>query len=129
MTLPWVRIDSNLASHDKILALVHDPSPRRWQAAFSYVCAIGWSADRGTDGEIPPTALPFIHGTRTTSRLLVDHYLWEPNGHGGWVIHNFADRQITKATADKIRGDAQRAACVRWHGPDCWIDGVGCSRA
>jgi len=128
MSLPWVRIDSNIASHDKILALIHDPSPRRWQAAFSYVCSIGWSGDAGTDGRIPTAALPFIHGTPTTARLLVDYGLWERDERRGWEIHNFADRQQTSATAALRRVDAQRAACIRWHGPDCWGP-KGCSRA
>src|SRR5437868_7186513 len=61
MSLPWVRLDSNIASHDKILALLSDPSPKRWQAAASYMFALGWSGDHGTDGRIPQAALPFVH--------------------------------------------------------------------
>jgi len=126
-SLLWVRIDSDLASHDKILNLVHDANPRRWQAAFSYVCAIGWSGGRGTDGKVSAYALPYIHGTSTTARLLVEHGLWEPNGRGSWQIHNFADRQQTTAVTEQRRTEAARAACIRWHGPECWGP-KGCSR-
>jgi hypothetical protein len=126
MTLPWVRIDSNIASHDKILALLHDPNTQRWRAAFSYVCAIGWSGDRGTDGEIPTTALPFVHGTRQTADLLVRHNLWTTTPTG-WEIHNFAERQQTRAVAEIRTREARRAACIRWHGPECWGP-KGCTR-
>jgi hypothetical protein len=128
VSLLWVRIDTNLASHDKILALVNDPSPRRWQAAFSYVCAIGWAGDRETDGVVSRHALPYVHGTPTTARLLVDYGLWEPNGSGSWHIHNFAERQQTSVVAAQRRLDAARAACIRWHGPECWGPN-GCSRS
>lgn len=130
MSLPWVRIDTNLASHDKILSLLDDSSAPlgiRYRAAFSYVCAIGWSADRGTDGDVPSTALPFIHGTKTTGRLLTDHKLWEQHTSGLWVIHNYAERQITTPVVERKRTEGKRAACIRWHGVDCWTS-KGCSR-
>lgn len=127
MTLPWVRIDANIASHDKILNLLDDPSPKRWQAFATYVCAIGWSADRGTDGRIPTNALRFMHGTPTTARLLVRHGLWHENANG-WEIHNYATYQATTSTIDTTRREAQRAACIRWHGRECWSDKTGCSR-
>ena len=55
--LAWVRMDVNLPSHDKILELLSDPSPKRWQAAASYAFAICWSGGAGTDGRITPAAL------------------------------------------------------------------------
>lgn len=131
MTLPWVRIDSHIGSHDKILLLTSDPSPKRWQSAFSYVCSIGWAGDQGTDGAIPRVALPFIHGTTTTARLLVTYRLWEESLNG-WQIVNFAERQeisaITEFKREAARRSAQKANCVRWHGPGCW-GGDGCSRS
>lgn len=129
MSLPWVRIDTNLASHDKILSLLdatEAPPATRWRAAFSYVCSIGWSADKGTDGDIPATALPFIHGTKATARLLVAAHLWE-SGPDGWTIRNYADRQTTTAATEARRREGKRAACVRWHGVECWTS-RGCSR-
>lgn len=133
MVLPWVRIDTGIASHDKILALLNDPSPQRWRAFTSYVCSIGWSAEHSTDGEIPRTAFPFIWATSHTAELLVKHELWEVNVYdSGWTIHNYALRQqlaiITEAKREQSSVNAQRAACSRWHGPQCW-GAEGCSRA
>ena len=131
MSLPWVRLDSHIASHDKILNLLSDPSPRRWQAAFSYVSAIGWAGDQETDGAIPRVALAFVHGTPTTARLLVVYRLWEESLNG-WQIVNFAERQqlssIGEGKREAARIAGQKANCVRWHGPKCW-GGDGCSVA
>ena len=132
MALPWVRLDSHIASHDKILNLLSDPSPKRWQAAFSYVCALGWSGDQGTDGRVPPTALPFVHGTAATARLLVKHDLWDES-LTGWTIRNFALRQelavVTAGNREMKRMAAEKGNCSRWHGPKCWKEGAGCGRA
>jgi hypothetical protein len=130
MALPWVRLDSHIASHDKILALLSDPSPKRWQAAFSYTCALGWSGDQGTDGAVPQIALPFVHGTTTTARLLVKYRLWE-EGLTGWTIVNFLERQemaaVTAGKRESRRVAAEKANCARWHGPECW-GSRGCGR-
>lgn len=130
MGLPWFRMDSSIASHDKILALLSDPSPKRWQAFTSYVCAIGWSAEHGTDGRLTAAALPFIHGTKATAGLLVAHRLWLPVA-GGWEIRNYLSRQemaaITAGKQEAARVAAQKANCSRWHGSDCWSK-EGCSR-
>lgn len=133
MSLPWFRVDTNLASHDKVLSLLDDPAPKaiRYQAAFSYVCSIGWSVDRETDGRIPVLALPYVHGTKATARLLVKYDLWheEPPGY---LIHNYAKRQPLASVAEAGRETrkiaATKAACVRHHGPECWVPGYGCSR-
>ncbi len=127
MSLPWFRVDTNIASHDKILALLDDPAPAgvKYRALWSYVCAIGWSVDAETDGRIPRSAFVFVHATPATARLLVKFDLWheEPPGYR---IHNYGDRQALARTANAIRESrrlaGQRAACLRWHGPDCWDD-------
>lgn len=130
MALPWVRLDSHIGSHDKILQLLADPSPKRWQAAFSYCCALGWSGDQGTDGRIPAVALSFVHGTTTTARLLVTYRLWNESA-SGWQIVNYAERQeltvITAAKREGRRVAAEKANCNRWHGKDCWTE-RGCGR-
>jgi hypothetical protein len=122
MSLPWVRLDTGLASHDKILALLADTSPKRWQAAFSFPCAIGWSGDHGTDGHVPSTALPFIHGTKATAALLEKYRLWVPE-RGGWFMPNYPVRQelsvVTAAKAEAKRLGGIKGNCIRHHGPDC----------
>lgn len=124
MPLPWVRLDSSIASHDKVLSLLSDPSPKKWQAVSSYVFGLGWSGQQGTDGRIPISALPFIHATTTTARLLVKYGLWDEISNGtGWTIRNYAERQqltmVTEAKKATLTAAARKANCVRWHGEEC----------
>ena len=122
MGLPWVRLDANIPSHDKILALLNDPSPRRWQAFTSYVCSFAWSGGQGTDGHIPTYALGSVHGTKETARLLEKYGLWD-EAVAGWTVRNFAKRQPSTATSESTHDAKRRASakgnCVRHHGPDC----------
>lgn len=130
MGLPWVRLDSNIATHDKILHLVGDPSSLRWQAAASYMFALGWSGGQGTDGKIPTAALGFVHGNAKTARLLVKYRLWNEVS-GGFQIVNFERRQQTNDLTETIRTSqsegGKRGACKRHHGETCWRAGK-CSR-
>lgn len=130
MSLAWFRMDNNIATHDKIIGLLNDPHGQRFRAAFSYVCALGHSAGHGTDGHINPAELPFVWGTKATADLLIRYDLWIPNGHG-WEIKNYALRQELSEAAQAKREIASEAGrrgnCLRWHGPDCWTDGHGCS--
>lgn len=127
MGLPWVRLDSTIASHDKILHLLSDPSTAKWQAAASYMFALGWSGAQGTDGFVPKTALPFVHGTPKTARLLEKYGLWVES-RAGWQIKNYSGRQQLSAIAEgkkaAQRAGAAKGNCIRHHGPDC-----GCWRA
>lgn len=128
MGLPWFRMDSLFASHDKILALLADTSAKRWQAAFSWASAMGWSAYHGTDGRIPATALTFVHGTKATAELLVKYGLWEPVT-AGYQIRNYDKRQQLAWVGETIRQGKSEAGQLgnheRWHvkrkltDPDC----------
>lgn len=123
MPLPWVRLDSNIASHDKILALLEEkPAARAYQAAFSYVAALGHCGGHGTDGLITFSALRFVHGTRATAELLVTHGLWVPDPLG-WRIPRWAERQQSEAVTTNTKlaqsMGARKANCVRWHGSAC----------
>lgn len=122
MALPWVRLDSSIASHDKTLALLSDPSPKRWQAMSSYMFGLGWCGEHGTDGAIPKAALPFLHGTPSTAALLVKHGFWESTDTG-WQVRNYIERQELAVVTEKKRNaqrlSALRTNCMRKHGPDC----------
>lgn len=122
MSLPWVRLDSDIASHDKVLNLLSDDDPLRWQAFSSYVCALGWSGGHGTDGRVPRASLPFVHGTPETARLLEKYGLWDV-APGGWQIRNFEERQETAVVREaktSARKEASRKGnCVRHHGAEC----------
>lgn len=132
MSLPWVRLDSNIYAHDKILALKTDPSAKKWQAIAVYMMSIGWSGGMGTDGFIPRYALEQIHGNAAIARLLEKYRLWE-EALNGWNVVNFADRQQLSITSDHIKkaqkDGAIKGNCVRHHGPQCgcWKKKVGAS--
>lgn len=120
MGLPWVRLDSNIATHDKILALLTRRNGRG--IAFSYCCALAYSGGNGTDGHIPFAALPFIHATKKDVETMVEVGLLDPDPYG-WTIRNWADRQQLTAVSESLRAGQRRGAlkanCVRWHGPAC----------
>lgn len=122
MGLPWVRLESTIASHDKVLDLIARYGQRGKAAAFSYCCSLGYAGGNGTDGHIPFTALPFVHATKKDAAILVDAGLWEPDPTG-WTIHNYGDRQQLNVVTDTLRTakrkGALKANCTRWHGPNC----------
>ena len=122
MALPWVRLDSNVAQHDKILALKNDPSPKKWQAIASYFFGLAWSGGQGTDGFIPAYALEAVHGTPQTARLLVTYKLWE-EGLSGYKIRNYESRQELNIVAEAKRAaqsaGGRKARCRQNHGPEC----------
>lgn len=120
MSLPWVRLDSNIASHDKVLALLAD---RDGAKAFTlYVCALGWSGGHGTDGLVPRHVLPLIHGNERLARQLEKHGLWR-EATTGWHIHNYELRQELAVIAEAKRAGksaaGRKSQCVQRHGPDC----------
>lgn len=122
MGLPWVRLDSNIASHDKILSLIAAHGQRGRAAAFTYCCSLGYAGGNGTDGLVPFTALPFVHGSKKDAEILVSVGLWDPCPLG-WQIRNYGDRQQLSVVSDAIRAaqslGAQKGNCARWHAKDC----------
>lgn len=122
MPLPWVRLDSSFATHDKVLRLLAEHGEKGRSAAFVYCCALGYCGLHGTDGLISFPALPFVHGRKRDAEILVQVGLWVPD-RAGWRINNWATRQEAAATSaakkQAASTAASKAACVRWHGPDC----------
>ncbi len=121
MSLPWVRLDSNIATHDKVLDLLSRPNGHK---AFTlYICALGYSGAHGTDGRIKRLALPMCHGTSKLADLLVDVGLFRHLEAGDYEIHNWELRQegeiVREMKAEGIRLASQKANCVRWHGKAC----------
>jgi hypothetical protein len=120
MPLPWVRLDTNLPSHDKILELLAMRDGHR--TAFVYVCSLSYCGHNQTDGFIPLAALPLIHGRRADADRLVEVRLWTL-APKGWVIPNWLERQessqVTESKKSGQRLASLKANCIRWHGPDC----------
>lgn len=121
MALPWVRLDTNIGTHDKILELLeHRDGPK---AFVLYISAMGWSGGAGQDGRIPAHALGINHGNRKLADLLVDVRLWEHIEGGGYRFPTW-DRRQEPAIAREVRATlkamgGRKGNCVRWHGPDC----------
>ncbi|MBH0121543.1 hypothetical protein I0Q12_19320 [Rhodococcus sp. CX] len=110
MGLPWIRLDTTLADHPKILELVED---KAFQAAFAAVMAMTYSGKHGTDGFISRSALPFIHARTVDAKRLVKVGLWV-EVPGGWLINGWDEYQLSDDAAKKRRERAQKAAAARW---------------
>jgi hypothetical protein len=115
--LPWVRIDSDIASAPKVADMIAEHGQKGKAAAFVFVAGIGYCAQHLTDGHIKKGALPFIHGTPQDARLLVEARLWDP-ADKGWRVVNFDRHQPTRQTTEDaaaMRSEkARTAANARW---------------
>jgi hypothetical protein len=123
MSLPWVRLDSNIASHDKVLRLLAMPNGAK--AFVLYTCALGYCGGHATDGRVEPYALPMLHGTPKLAQMLVEVRLWayDPGGGGAYYMPNWAERQelamVTEAKRAAQRLGGLKGSCVKNHGPGC----------
>ncbi|WP_238780374.1 hypothetical protein [Prescottella equi] len=110
MGLPWIRLDTTIADHPKMLDLAED---KAFQAMTAHMLAMAYAGKHGTDGFIPKGALPFIHGRKTDADRLVRVGLWVETP-GGWQIHGWDEYQVSDDEAKARREKAQKAAAVRW---------------
>ncbi len=117
MPMSWIRLDTNMPTHEKIIHLA-GYGDRGLAAAFVYISSLSHSGGHETSGFIAKGALPFIHGKASHAKLLVEARLWDPV-EGGWQIHNWGDRNVVAATQQAIseaRSQAGRkGADARWH--------------
>lgn len=112
MALPWVRLDTAFPTNPKVLALAED---KKWQSICVYVSGLSYAGAQGTDGFLPQSCLPFLHGTKRNGTDLVEAGLWLPH-KGGWDINGWIEFQPTSEEHEKRRVRARAAAEVRWHG-------------
>lgn len=112
MGLPWVRLDTGFAQNPKILHLIED---KKWQAVVVYVASLGYSGQHGTDGFIPNSAIPFLHGTKKHANDLVNVSLWVGRP-GGFDINGWNDFQPSDEEIKRRSDRARKAAEIRWHG-------------
>jgi hypothetical protein len=80
----YLLIDDGMFEHPKIEAL-------RPQDVVAHMKAMCWSARRSTGGHVPPQSLRTIGMTRAQAERLVEGGVWETNGDGGYVIHDWED--------------------------------------
>ncbi len=109
--LPWVRFDTSLPDHPKVLELVEMRDGRA--AAFVYCCSLAYAGKHGTDGFIPKWALSRINGRPADAQKLVTVRLWR-EVEGGWEINGWAERQESTDETQARRERAQKAAAARW---------------
>lgn len=114
MGLPWVRLDTQFPQNPKVLDLVADG---KWRAAFVYVTGLTYAGAHGTDGYLPNTCLPFIHGTKAAANDLVKAGLWHTDV-AGWRINGWEEFQLSDDAAKKRSDKARLAAMKRWHGTE-----------
>ena len=120
--LQWVRADTNVNTHDKILELVGMGAKGK-AAGFVYWMSFTYAGAHDTSGLIKKAVLPFLHGTTADARMLVDARLWTPV-EGGWQIVNYGTRNVVgaaqQAIADSIRvaqsEGGKKGAEKRWDG-------------
>lgn len=112
MSLPWVRLDTAMPDHPKILALVEGHKDGR-AAAFVWVCGLAYAGRHGTDGFIPREALGRINGRQADAARLVAAGLWKDDGIG-WTIHGWDEYQASDETTKTRSERARHAAQVRW---------------
>jgi hypothetical protein len=114
MGLPWVRLESQIASNPKVLILADQ---KQYKALFAYCCALGYSGGHGLDGFIPTGALSFLHATTKDATALVEAGLWAKTT-GGYQINGWAEFQKMSAEIEQRSAKARRAAKARWEGHD-----------
>lgn len=119
MAMPWVRLDTGLPDHPKILALIE---AKKQRAALTYVFGLAYSGRHETDGFVPRNALPFLHATAADANTLVEMRLWH-HTEGGYQINDWDEYQPTSeasnARRDSLKQAARKGNCLRHHGPDC----------
>jgi hypothetical protein len=67
----------------------------------------------GTDGFLPASALPFLHGTKRNATDLASVGLWIPSS-GGWDINGWHEFQPSSDENEARRRKAKDAAQARW---------------
>lgn len=116
MGLPWVRVDTNIPTHEKILELV-EMGAKGKQAGFVYSMSIAYAGGHGTDGVIRRVSLPWVHATPNDAKLLVQVGLWECV-EGGFRIKNYGTRnavgQAQQAISDMRSVAGKKGADARW---------------
>lgn len=110
MGLPWIRLDTTLASNPKVLSLVDD---KKHRAVMVYILGLTYSGGHGLDGFIPRAALPFIHATQADAKALVQVGMWIESA-GGWHVNGWDEFQVSDEETKARRKRAQEAAAIRW---------------
>lgn len=110
MTLQWVRLETSLPDHPKVLELI---GAKKHKAVMAYCLGLAYCGRHELDGYIPKSALPFIHATKNEADALCMVGLWQPNPTG-WDINGWAEYQPSSEERQKAKTRAKAAAEARW---------------
>jgi len=128
MAMPWVRLDTGLPDHPKILALIE---AKKHRAALVYVFGLAYSGRHESDGYVPRAALPFLHATTQDAQALVELRLWH-HTEGGYQINDWDEYQPTSEASrmrqESLKRASRKGGCIKNHGPNCgcWrLDSAG----
>lgn len=110
MGLPWIRLDTDMFDHPKMLGLFETSD---YRAVVVHLAAMAYAGKHGTDGFIPREILRRIEGRPTDAKRLVSEGFWTENP-GGWDINGWDEYQISDDETKKRRDKARNAAAVRW---------------
>jgi hypothetical protein len=114
MPLPWIRLDTAMPDHPKIIELVDHHGDAGMAAAFVWVCSLAYSGKHGTDGFLTKNVLARLNGKVKHARLLTEVGLWKDEGIG-WTINGWAEYQESNEETQKRSERGRLAALKRWH--------------
>lgn len=110
MTLQWIRLETSLPDHPKVLALI---GAKKHKAVMAYVLGLAYCGRHELDGFIPKAALPFIHANKADADALCAVGLWHGTP-GGWEINGWTDFQPSSDERARAKSRAKAAAEARW---------------
>jgi len=111
MGLPWVRLDTNIWSHDKTAELF---AGRRHKAFALWVCGLAYAAGHATDGLISRHALATLKFSRKDADQLVEARMWDHAADGAYQIRNYSERQPVKLEVELQNLTNRMNICSRW---------------
>lgn len=115
MALPWIRLDTSMFDHPKMLDLIEG---KRFQSIVLHLSAMTYAGKHGTDGHISRTVLRILPGRTADAKTLVDAGMWKPDGDG-WRIHGWDEYQVSDDESRLRRQRAKKGGCIKNHGPEC----------
>lgn len=110
MGLQWIRLDTDMFDHPKLIGLIESND---FRAIVVHIAGMAYSGKHSTDGFIPREVLRRIDGRSADARRLVEEELWTES-IGGWDINGWDEYQISDDETKKRRDKARKAAEMRW---------------
>lgn len=108
----WIRLDTQMFENHKLLYLKED---KQFRAIVVHLEAMTYSGRQGLAGFVPKAALRKIDATVKEANILAAAGLWDI-APGGWMIHGWAEYQLSAEDMERRRDRAQKGAAARWAG-------------